>query len=117
MAVLTHEDRQLLHRVAVARVDMDDLRDGRVRAAKRVADLEVQLGGDVLELREQVGVAALLRPQQLRAERRELGAAPALLGDERAAEEALPLAEQRPGVAVRKLHLLRSEGELSLVVD
>src|SRR5262245_16850014 len=113
VAVAMHQQRQLLDRVTMARVNVDD----RLRLLERTTDLEIELGGDVLELREHVRIAALLGPQQLLAERSEFRALAALLAHERSAEELRPLLEQVPGVTIRELHTRRSERELARVVD
>src|SRR5262249_15435046 len=83
VAVELHQQRQLLDRVAMARVNMDD----RLRFLERSPDLQIELGGDVLELREHVRVAALLGPKQFLAQRSELRAFAALLAHERSAEK------------------------------
>src|SRR5689334_3375293 len=113
MTVPVHQRRELLHCVAVARVQLKH----RLRFAQRLADLEIELRRDVLELREQARVAALLGPQQLGAEHAQRGAPAALLAHQRGAEEALPALEQLPRVAIRELDVLRRKRELAGVVD
>src|SRR5262252_3991458 len=97
----------------MARVNMDD----RLRFLERSPDLQIEFGGDVLELREHVRVAALLGPKQFLAQRSELRAFAALLAHERSAEKLRPLFEQVPGVTIRELHPRRGERELARVVD
>jgi hypothetical protein len=66
------------------------------RLGERLVQRAGELGGEVVELGREARLRALAGPEQALAERGELRAAPLLLGDERRAEELLPLRDQVP---------------------
>src|SRR5579863_10214096 len=67
---------------------------------QKLADLGLELLGEILQLRPEAGMQPLTRPNQLAAKRRQAGAAALLALDQWRLEEGGPLFDQVPGMAI-----------------
>ncbi len=103
---------ELGDRVAVAGMDTQ----GGAVLGQHPAELEIELGCDVLQLGQQAGTGARLRPHQLLPQRREPGTAALLQHDQLGAEERRPARKDVPGVPVRHPSALGRSGQLSGLV-
>ena len=110
---LAQQFRETGHREPVARVHPDR----RARRGDEPVDLEIQLGRERFHLRAEPCARALLRPEQLLAEQRELRPLAALEVHERDAEELVPGLQQVPGVPIRDVQPDGGLGQLPGVVQ
>ncbi len=78
-----------------------------------LVDLGLQLLGQVLQLGSQAGLQALAGPDQLFAERGQLGAAALLAHDQGRLEEGGPLLDQVPAMAIGQVLPVRRAGDLT----
>src|SRR5262244_2656121 len=96
-AFLTHHLGNFRDGVTEARMDAQS----GIALSEGALDLEVELGGDVLQLRRQPRPRSSLRPQELLAEWGQPRAAALLQVHQRTAKKLRPFPDRVPGVAIR----------------